>query len=200
MFPNRSKVSDGGIGDARHQKTKSDHNPNSQGVVTARDFTFDNNPADGVGIDCNWLAKVLFENRDPRIKYIIWNYQITKEDKTGWKPYHGTNPHNHHLHLSVSSNPKLYDDDSDWNLGKTQPQAKETAKEVDDRPILKLGSKGPAVATLQGLLEKHGLFKAADIDSVFGPKTQMAVIRFQQANNLDADGVCGPSTWGALNG
>ena len=45
LWPNRSKVSDGTIGDTAHSHRKSDHNPNSAGVVTARDVTHD--PASG---------------------------------------------------------------------------------------------------------------------------------------------------------
>jgi hypothetical protein len=43
--PNRSKVSDGWIGDTAHAARASDHNPNSGGVVTALDLTHD--PAHG---------------------------------------------------------------------------------------------------------------------------------------------------------
>lgn len=123
-FPGRSKVSDGGIGDARHQaSSSSDHNPHIKdsrgvGVVTARDFTFDNDPSDGVGIDCQWLADVLVANRDPRIKYIIWNRQIcsSKQQPWKWRAYSGKNPHKHHLHLSVDADPKHYDSTNEWNL------------------------------------------------------------------------------------
>lgn len=126
LFPNRSKVSDGGIGDARHQASKSsDHNPwvkdkTGGGVVTARDFTFDNNPADGEGIDCQRLADVLVEGRDPRIKYIIWNRQIisSAQQPWRWRAYTGTNAHKHHLHISVMSEQKLFDDEKEWNLAR----------------------------------------------------------------------------------
>jgi hypothetical protein len=123
MFPNRSKVSDGGIGDALHATRASDHNPwvkdsRGVGVVTARDFTFDTNPADGIGIDCNWLAKVLVESRDPRIKYIIWNRRIisSKQQPWVWRAYNGKNPHKHHLHLSVMPVESLFNNESDWKL------------------------------------------------------------------------------------
>lgn len=120
-FPNRSRVSDGGEGDARHRKLKSDHNPNSAGVFTARDFTHD---PEG-GLDCNKLAAALVASRDPRIKYVIWNGRITSDVKAGaWKKYTGTNKHNHHLHLSVNALPKYYDDASEWDLSifKSQPK------------------------------------------------------------------------------
>lgn len=119
-FPNRSTVSDGGIGDFRHQASKSsDHNPyikdlGGVGVVTARDFTHD--PKNG--LDCNWLAKTLVEARDARIKYIIWNRSIISSTVSAWRwrEYTGANPHTQHLHISVKSEAEFYDSRQDWDL------------------------------------------------------------------------------------
>ncbi|MGH3942021.1 MAG: hypothetical protein ACRDTG_26045 [Pseudonocardiaceae bacterium] len=66
-FPDRSKASDGGIGDAAHAARVSDHNPDSGGVGRARDFTHD--PAHGVDIDR--LSDEIAASRDPRIKYCV---------------------------------------------------------------------------------------------------------------------------------
>jgi hypothetical protein len=118
-FPRRSKASDGSIGDARHQASKSsDHNPHvklkGQGIVTARDFTHDPQ----TGIDCQWLADTLVKNKDPRIKYIIWNRQIcsSKTSPWAWRRYSGVNAHTKHLHLSVDTDPKLFDSTKPWKL------------------------------------------------------------------------------------
>lgn len=98
--PNRSKVSDGWIGDPAHSSRTSDHNPDENGIVHARDFTHD--PAGG--LDCHWLANALATYRDPRIKYIIWNRRIwTPAIANMWRAYSGVNPHTKHLHLSVNS-------------------------------------------------------------------------------------------------
>jgi hypothetical protein len=136
-FPNRSKASDGGIGDAAHASRSSDHNPyikdsKGVGVVTARDFTHD--PAGG--LDCHWLARQLVKERDPRIKYIIWNKQIcsSKQQPWKWRPYNGINAHRHHLHLSVDADPKLYDSTAPWDLDIAQthnPVAGLTDEEID---------------------------------------------------------------------
>jgi hypothetical protein len=123
MFPQRSKISDGIVGDLAHSQRASDHNPNGAGVVTAFDITHDPK----TGVDCHKLAKTLQTMRDPRIKYLIWNGRITqKTDVTKWKGYSGKNPHKHHLHLSVSSNPKLYDDAGEWNLSDLKPKIQKT--------------------------------------------------------------------------
>lgn len=118
-FPNRSKASDGGIGDAAHASRSSDHNPwvkdsHGVGVVTARDFTHDPKG----GLDCHWLAKQLVRSRDSRIKYIIWNRQICSSEKSPWqwRPYSGANAHTHHLHISVKPQSQFYDSIMDWDL------------------------------------------------------------------------------------
>ena len=59
------------------------------------------------------------------------------------------------------------------------------------KPVLKVGSKGAAVKSLQ---KKLGI--AADGD--FGPKTKAAVIAFQKKHVLTPDGIVGPSTWNKL--
>lgn len=130
-FPNRSKASDGGIGDEKHASRSSDHNPwvktpSGEGVVTARDFTHDPR----TGIDCQWLADTLTENRDERIKYIIWNKQICSAQTSPWqwRPYKGTNAHKHHLHLSVSAEPKLYNSVKSWVLDFPNDEGDDIAK------------------------------------------------------------------------
>jgi hypothetical protein len=107
--PNRSKASDGSIGDAAHASRVSDHNPDAQGIVRARDFTHD--PAGG--LDCHWLAAQLVASRDPRIKYVIWDRRIWQGS---WQPYSGADDHTHHLHLSVVAGPAA-DTTTPWNLG-----------------------------------------------------------------------------------
>ncbi|MFI6876226.1 peptidoglycan-binding protein [Streptomyces sp. NPDC050400] len=56
---------------------------------------------------------------------------------------------------------------------------------------------GPEVAEAQCLLRRVGT-SPGDIDGVFGPKTQRAVIRLQTRAGLVVDGVIGPHTWQAL--
>lgn len=126
--PNRSKVSDGGIGDAAHSARTSDHNPTSAGQVCARDFT--NDPAGGMA--GQWLADTLVASRDPRIKYIIWNRRIL-DTRPGmkpwtWQPYSGTNDHTHHVHVSVFAG-VLGDDARRWNLGGPADQGDDVTPE-----------------------------------------------------------------------
>ena len=113
-WPNRDKSSDGTIGDAAHQATNSDHNPNSAGVVTAMDITHD--PAHG--LDARKLAEALVASRDSRIKYIISNGQIISSvvSPWQWRTYSGSNAHRHHVHISVMGSAGLYDDARQWKL------------------------------------------------------------------------------------
>ena len=141
LAPNRSKVSDGSIGDAAHATRDSDHNPwvtlLGTGIVTARDFTHD--PADG--LDCNDLAAHLVRmgrDGDPRVKYVIWNRRIisTSWDFSQWRTYSGSNPHDKHLHLSVSPDPDVFDRTGSWGWGEWDQMAtRAEVREVVDKAL-----------------------------------------------------------------
>lgn len=63
---------------------------------------------------------------------------------------------------------------------------------------LQQGEKGCEVVLLQARLHAAGYYDGP-IDGVFGPKTNAAVKRFQQAKGLSVDGVAGSRTRSALN-
>lgn len=65
------------------------------------------------------------------------------------------------------------------------------------KTILAYTHVGPEVAEAQCLLRRTGM-EPGDIDGVFGPKTQRAVVRLQTRDGLVVDGVIGPHTWKAL--
>jgi hypothetical protein len=65
--------------------------------------------------------------------------------------------------------------------------------------ILQLGSSGPEVIQVQQQLQALGFFSGA-VDGDFGADTEAAVVQFQQAEGLGADGIVGPQTWSALFG
>lgn len=62
---------------------------------------------------------------------------------------------------------------------------------------LKPGDTGSQVTALQNALTKLG-FSPGKADGDYGPSTQFAVEKFQQANDLGVDGVVGPKTLAAL--
>ncbi|WP_408895953.1 hypothetical protein ACJ5H2_13635 [Nocardioides sp. R1-1] len=137
--PNRSRVSDGWIGDAAHASRNSDHNPwvkdvRGVGVVRARDFTHD--PAGG--LDCHDLARRLAAllHKHPALgsdAYVIWNRRIISANRLreGWRPYSGANPHTKHLHVSVGTSG--YDSTKPWPLWRVEravTRLKELRKEL----------------------------------------------------------------------
>ena len=66
------------------------------------------------------------------------------------------------------------------------------------RPVLKNGSTGEAVKTLQARLNELG-YSCGVVDGIFGAKTVAAVKSFQSANGLTVDGIVGAQTWAALD-
>ena len=116
IAPNRSKASDGTIGDTAHASTNSDHNPHVMdgniGVVTALDITHDPND----GCDVQKIVDALVQSKDKRIKYIIWNKKIISSyvQPWEWRDYNGKNPHTKHFHLSVLPSKALYDSKLSW--------------------------------------------------------------------------------------
>jgi Putative peptidoglycan binding domain len=85
--------------------------------------------------------------------------------------------------------------------GKTQtsttPKTPSRAKVVQPTTTLKPGQTGAQVRLLQRALTTLG-YRPGKIDGRYGPATQRAVIRFQQAEGLKADGVFGTKTKLAL--
>lgn len=68
-----------------------------------------------------------------------------------------------------------------------------TATPAAGTTVLKKGSKGSEVKTLQERLHNLGYLSAAP-DGNFGPATQAALIAFQKNNGLQADGIAGSAT------
>ena len=63
--------------------------------------------------------------------------------------------------------------------------------------MLRLGSSGEQVRTLQSKLKQWGYYSGS-VDGVFGSQTQEAVKYFQRRNGLTADGIVGSATAAAL--
>jgi peptidoglycan hydrolase-like protein with peptidoglycan-binding domain len=63
-------------------------------------------------------------------------------------------------------------------------------------PVVKNGSNGHPIKTLQYLLRARG--QSVAIDGVFGPHTETAVKAFQASRGLAADAIVGPMTWVAI--
>lgn len=196
-WPRRSRASDGTIGDAAHSARTSQHNPNDDprdsipnGAVTAIDITSTNTALRDA------VLKAAIGN--PRVWYVINRGKIWSRTYNWRERDYDGNPHTNHIHISLEQNGKAYSDVSSWGIAKVETQAKpDTA--IDGAvsrpralPVLKRGSTGELVATLQRFL---GVRPDA---GKFGPRTARAVRRYQREQGLAADGVVGPKTWAQI--
>lgn len=86
-------------------------------------------------------------------------------------------------------------------LGFSAPAAPSapSAPKASGNGALARGSRGASVTNLQQLLSKAG-FSVGAIDGIYGPQTQAAVQKFQQANGLSATGTADAATVQALQG
>lgn len=120
--PNRSKASDGSIGDEAHQGTDSDHNPEDDGPggnpedqVDARDFTHDPKHNADMGV----VSESIRLSKDRRVSYVIFNRRIFSgalgPSPWVWRTYSGDNPHDKHMHVSVRDD--THDQTQDWQIG-----------------------------------------------------------------------------------
>lgn len=187
-YPKRNRASDGIMGDAAHQRRRSDHN-------TGNAFDLTHDPANGV--DCNVLSQLVIN--DKRVTYVIWNrkiYVISQPDK-GWQDYTGTNPHTKHMHVSIRTDSR--DDRSPWAWSPGEKPVLVVEPAPANQPpgeVLKMGSRGRAVSILQTRLNQNGAKLVIDGD--FGKKTHQAVLQFQRSRGLKDDGIVGKLTWAAL--
>jgi len=66
-------------------------------------------------------------------------------------------------------------------------------------PVVRQGSRGPDVESLQTRLNEDGATPPLVVDGIFGPLTRAAVVAFQGRHGLDPDGVVGLRTWGVID-
>jgi hypothetical protein len=105
-FPDRDRTSDGWIGDTRHSARSSDHNPTeSLRVVRAIDVDRDVSGSAKPDLmpDIADQIRLAAKAGDKRISYVIFNGRIASS-RMGWRwrKYSGSNPHNHHCHISFT--------------------------------------------------------------------------------------------------
>jgi hypothetical protein len=217
-WPKRKKVSDGIMGDARHQKTKSDHN-----MGNAFDLTHD--PGSG----CSGHVIAAAAIKDPRVKYVIWNKRIFNRQRgdTQFRPYTGKNGHTHHCHVSILAS--FRNDTRPWawapggadlpaiaepppaggntgsggntsggGAGSGGSKPKPAGGDAYPGVLLKRGMRNDLVRRVQERLKKRTW--EISVDGIFGPGTEKVVRAFQKRHGLEVDGEVGRRTWNALFG
>jgi hypothetical protein len=168
-------VGDGWVGDTSHAARKSDHNPDWDrgGVVRAVDIGVQGRDARAI------LDEVI---GDKRAWYVIHKGVIYSRTY-GWAAnrYTGSNPHNHHIHVSIQHSRGAESDRSPWFGGRSK---KRTVPVIDLHRVqqqfrigrgVKEGRLVPldSVRLLQrNLNRKYGLKLA--VDGIAGPKTAEA--------------------------
>ncbi|MEH1014766.1 peptidoglycan-binding protein [Micromonospora sp. CPCC 206060] len=182
-WPHRDRASDGWIGDAAHQARPSDHNPDA-----------DNRSVNALDIDADGIDPMLVVRRciaHPSTQYVIFDRTIWSRSR-GFAParYTGSNPHEGHLHVSVSHTPALERSQRGWGI------AAAPVPKLGDR-VLRVGSEGSDVRELQTIANRLG--GRLTVDGDFGPKTEAWVRSFQQARKLTVDGIVGLRTVAALH-
>ena len=106
-YPDRDKRSDGWIGDARHQASVSDHNPDpkANNVVRAVDIDADLSGTPKPDFASSLADQVrICGKTDARISYVIFRSHIASHIQDWvWRPYVGVDNHNSHLHISFTT-------------------------------------------------------------------------------------------------
>lgn len=201
-WPNRSKASDGTIGDASHSARTSDHNPNGRGSVNAMDITVS-------GIDKGTLIAVA--KKHPSVRYIISDRKIMNRDIGNFRArnYTGANPHTQHVHISLYQSSTAENRTQSWGLAKAKPVSgvgggggssygNPNAKHEVGSRIMRKGSAGTDVKWLQKRLYKLGYTitpkKNGTFDGMFGPEVDKAVRALQRAAKIAVDGDAGKDT------
>jgi hypothetical protein len=211
LAPGRKKQSDGWIGDKAHMSRHSDHNPEPDGTVDARDFTHDP-PA----LDIQKLANAIAASKDKRVSYMICNGKIMSGRKGPkpwvWRPYNGKNGHYHHLHVSVLDEGQ--DDKTPWKIESAfkkvrivsifdppkrtvedetgirtiaeAPGDRNVTEELEDIAAVDLydGKFHVEIEAVQKRLNELGYPEFGGIDGKWGTKTRAAMLAFRADNNL----------------
>lgn len=185
VWPGRSKVSDGWIGDTAHGARTSDHNPDYRagGVVRAIDLT-------NAGLDPDRLVAAACA--DIRTAYVISRGLIYVRDR-GFRAerYTGANGHHHHVHISIRHGAAYEQSTAPWGLA-ARPAANTgggasitpTTSEEDDMYWLRVNNgqgRGDVYEVTAFTVDKITLQQFEDIKGVIVPRmtdaTEAAVTR-----------------------
>nr|WP_221381283.1 hypothetical protein [Actinoplanes polyasparticus] len=206
IAPSRDKASDGSVGDAAHQDSQSDHNPDETGNVPIRDADRVNE-VHAIDVDVNlrvpglsmekvvqFLLTRCRSGAEKRLRYIIYNRRIWSASNS-WRQqnYTGSNPHDHHAHFSSSYTSAHEASTASWHLEDVPVAltaddkkwisaeiAKQVKAQVDDIWAFNVGkATGSASQRADGALVTANI-RAGAIANDYLPKLRDAVEQLSQ--------------------
>lgn len=141
------------------------------------------------------------------IQLVIYRRQVwsSVQATAGWRAYHGTNPHNDHMHVeltwagarSLTVGAITLALSAGTGLPRPAPNGPTwTETMIMQLPTLRRGATGRPVKKAQALANLWGV--SIKEDGVFGENTERGIRRVQAATGCTNDGVIGEQTWTAL--
>lgn len=217
LAPQRDRRSDGTIGDAAHQQTSSDHNPDETGKtpyedadhineVHAIDIDSDlNEPGITMQQCCDVIRLRHKAGVDDRLRYIIFNRRIASVSGGWvWEPYSGVSPHTEHAHFSCKYTTAQESDTRPWGLleelgdGMASISQADFNSRMDAWWLARMGSQAPVNVYRQALEsapwhQPVGHSEISTHDYLFGVmKTELDVMKGQLTELAAAVARLGP--------
>ena len=188
---------------------------NAYGMETARKMLYQ--PKKSTGAGCSFSAQFYKDNgafdNNPREGDQIFFYRGGKINHTGIvtavnERYvytiegNSSNMVRENIYERTNTSIAGYGHPNYALINETPSNNKEEETCMITLPVLKKGSKGQAVRTLQVLLNAEG-YKGANskpltLDGEFGNNTAYSLHNWQKANGLTPDEICGANTWTLL--
>jgi hypothetical protein len=209
-FQQRSKASDGSVGDLAHQTGSSGHNPDKTGKAEYRDGdAYDEvraidvtaNLVPGSSIDWMELVVQFLVKKARSGGYIPFRYMIYKgriwSRTDGWKTrtYTGVNKHDKHAHFSGD-----YTQTADnWTGTLGLASVRGGSAGGGGNMLVKRGDSSQEVAFWQYVLADLGFYKDP-VDTDFGPKMEAALNAYRRAKGVTSTttSVTGWQGWSML--
>lgn len=144
------------------------------------------------------LVTWLMEKYGVKAENVVRHYDASR--KTCPAPYCGTAANDKkwkNLHASITGGKVTAATKETVTTAKSA--SKEATTVTVTLKVLKKGSEGSQVKTLQRLLNALG-YSCGSVDGDFGANTLSALKKYQKAKGLTADGICGKNTWSKLLG